>query len=119
MKREDFNEVVQQQMEKVLDVLCVKAEEYCAGKDDRLHNFTKGARFRRKPKEEVLWGMVLKHFIALDDFVSALSTDRGDSIPEAQWDEKITDIQVYLMVLLAIRAEAKENARRLYERRGK
>lgn len=98
MKLEDFNALVQQQLEKLEFVLQHKGECYAHG--DRLSNFKKAAKLNNETPEKALWGMVAKHIIALSDYIEELTY--GTLTAENEWEEKITDIQNYLLLLLAL-----------------
>ena len=98
MKLKDFNKVVEERLTKTKDTLVAKAEEYARG--DRLSNFKKVAAFRRLEPEDVLFGMVIKHIAAIDDFIKDLSG--GTNQPYDRWDEKMGDIIAYMVLLDAL-----------------
>lgn len=82
-------------LNKTLKVLCTKSMEYSTN-SDKLHNFKKAAALRDKTPEEALMGMVTKHWVAIDDFVQQIEKHPRDY---SQWDEKIGDIIVYMILL--------------------
>ena len=85
-------------LEMARQTLMTKTDEYARG--DRLSNFKKVASFRDKTPEDALFGMVMKHIAALDDFIQDL--DREVSQPLCRWDEKVGDIIVYMLLLDAL-----------------
>ena len=108
MNNEIFTQVVTQRLEGVQATLLAKADEYARG--DRLSNFKKIAAFRKKTPEEVLFGMVVKHIAALDDFIQDLDTGTIQAYP--RWDEKIGDIMAYMILLDALAQERAEGRER-------
>ncbi len=100
MKAENFNAIVREQLQMCTDTLGVKAGEYAQG-GDRLHNFRKSARRKKKNMRQVLAGMYEKHLVSLDDLMEADETNPDLTI----WNEKITDGINYLLLLKAIAME--------------
>ena len=47
--------------------------------------------------EQALYGFMLKHLVSLSDMVQS-----GKAYPEALFEEKITDIENYLLLLLGL-----------------
>jgi len=96
MKTEDFNRIVEAQLDRCRDTLIVKAQEYST-EEDRLHNFKVAAALQGGSPERALAGMMTKHIVSIFDMCNS---DRmyGDYI----WNEKIGDAINYLLLLRAI-----------------
>ena len=97
MTTEELNIIINKRCETIKSILSEKAAQYARG--DRLSNFKKIAAFRHKTPEEALMGLVVKHIVALDDFVQDLP---GKNMPLEQWKEKIGDIINYMILLEAL-----------------
>ena len=95
MKQEQFEQVVDTQLQRIRDILVIKAKEYAT--EDRLHNFRTAATLRECTMEQALGGMLSKHTVSIYDMIES-----GKEYPIAQWDEKITDHLNYLVILRAI-----------------
>lgn len=91
----EFDEVVQNRINKTLDVLVNKAKEY-ANDNDRLHNFNKAASMSNQSRERALLGMLLKHIVSFDDIVEKL--DQNILPSESLLNEKIGDIINYYIL---------------------
>ena len=106
MKTNEFNQIVELQLEKIRAVLVKKADEYNL-EEDRLGFFKRSAAFAQETPEQALYGFLLKHLQSITDMVMS-----GESYPEDLWKEKITDAMNYLVLLLGLledtgRAKAK------------
>lgn len=98
MKTEDFESIVEGQIQTCRDVLIVKAKEYAT--QDRLHNFKVAAELQGVTLREALAGMMAKHTVSVYDMCKP-----GPANDAAVWDEKITDHINYLLLLRAVIAE--------------
>lgn len=96
MKAEDFNKIVEDQVEHIRQVLVKKADEYNL-EADRLGFFKRAATFAQTTPEKALYGFLLKHLVSLNDMVVS-----GDKYSKELWLEKITDIENYLILLLGL-----------------
>ena len=96
MKTEEFNKIVELQIEKIKSVLIKKADEYNL-EEDRLGFFKRSAAFAQITPEQALYGFLLKHLQSITDMVMS-----GNSYPEDLWKEKITDAMNYLVLLLGL-----------------
>lgn len=96
MSPEEFQRVVEQRFGECRHVLVEKAREYAPG-DDRFQNFKTAGAYLGCSPEMALLGMLVKHLVALRDFVDV--TEKGGTIPEEQWNEKIGDSINYLVLL--------------------
>ena len=110
MKTERFNEIVEEQVERIKGVLIKKADEYNLEKD-RLGFFKRSAAFANETPEQALYGFLLKHLQSITDMVQS-----GKEYPKELWQEKITDAMNYLVLLLGLledtgRAEGKKETR--------
>ena len=93
MNTPDFNVVVESQLERIRNVLVKKAAEYKLDAD-RLSVFKHAAALSEETPEQVLYGFMLKHIISVTDMVNSKAT-----YSEELWNEKITDICNYLILL--------------------
>lgn len=98
MTIEKFNELTLEQFAISTKVLESKGKLYAHG--DRLSNFYKAADLSDCTPERALWGMMVKHIVALSDYITEL--DDGKLYPEKEWHEKITDVINYLVCLKGI-----------------
>ena len=96
MKTERFNEIVEEQVERIKAVLIKKADEYNL-EDDRLGFFKRSAAFAQETPEQALYGFLLKHLQSITDMVQS-----GSNYSEDLWKEKITDAMNYLVLLLGL-----------------
>jgi len=94
---EQFNEVLQQRLDKIQQILFVKGREY-ASNTSRYHNFEVAARFTDTSKEKALVGMMLKHWVSVLDLVE-IATLSPERLSIEQVDEKIGDSINYLILL--------------------
>lgn len=83
MKVEEFNKIVENQIEICKEILIKKAEEYAT--EDRLHNFKVAAGILGCTPIQALAGMMAKHTISIYDMCNEGTIDM------AMWSEKITD----------------------------
>ncbi len=104
MTNEDMNNLVENiVIPKIRELLTVKGAEYAKEGEDRLGNFKRGAKSRGTIPEDILLGYVLKHDLAVEDFVQRLKL--GTPVTFAMWDEKIFDRIIYNILLLALVVE--------------
>ena len=93
MTTPEFNKVVEAQLDRIRNVLMRKASEYNLD-DDRLSVFKHAAALSEETPEQALYGMMLKHIISVTDMVNS-----EKAYSEAAWNEKITDLCNYLILL--------------------
>ena len=93
MKTDEFNKIVEDQLEAIRRVLVKKADEYNL-EEDRLGFFKRAAAFADETPEQALYGFLLKHLQSITDMVQS-----GKVYPEFLWNEKITDTMNYLVLL--------------------
>ena len=96
-----FEQVLKERIEKCVNVLNVKADEYATS--DRLHNFKVAAGLQGCTPIKALAGMMCKHTVSVYDLVN--DQEAGKTIPIELWDEKIGDSINYLLLLTALVAE--------------
>ena len=99
MNAQRFNQVLSDQIERINEILGVKAREYADDKD-RLHNFKASAALQGCTPREALIGLMSKHTISVYDMGRA-----KQDFPLEKWDEKITDHINYLILLRALIVE--------------
>lgn len=95
--KEQFEAVLERRLERIREVLGVKAGEYATGAD-RYHNFHQAARMNKETPERALWGMSTKHLVSVKDLVDWTESDPERITPEMA-DEKIGDMINYLILL--------------------
>lgn len=98
MRTTEFNDIVNNQADKMCAVLVAKGEEYSRG-GDRLSNFRRSGAMLGCTPERALVGMMAKHWISILDMVD--DQDIGKESTPAAWDEKIGDAINYLVLLKA------------------
>lgn len=101
MNSDRFDFIFENRIEKMRTTAHLKSTEYAPV--DRLSNFKKAAAFRGTTLEDALFGMEVKHLVAIDDFIKRIPNDP----PYEQWDEKINDSMLYFILLDAIVIERK------------
>jgi hypothetical protein len=106
MNTEQFSDIVKKRLSSIETTLCMKAKEYAHG--DRLSNFKDAAVLLKSTPEKALAGLVIKHIVALYDFINEL--EKGSHRPYDYWDEKIGDIMAYMCLLDALIQERNETA---------
>lgn len=95
MKFDKFSEAIDDIMKHCHNLLIVKGKEYTRN-DNSMHNFDRGVEIEGKTREEVIWGMALKHFISIQDIRSDIA--EGILPTRAMLDEKYGDLINYLMI---------------------
>lgn len=103
MTTEEFEIIINKQLQKCLSTLVYKAHEYAT--EDRLHNFKVAAELQNCTNEQALGGMMAKHTVSIYDMIR--DTGEGVEFLDEAWDEKITDHINYLLLLQAIIKERK------------
>jgi hypothetical protein len=93
MTTPDFNKVVEDQLDRIRNVLIKKAAEYNLD-DDRLSVFKHAAALSEETPEQALYGFMLKHIISMTDMINSKQT-----YSEELWNEKFTDINNYTILL--------------------
>ena len=96
MNDEEFENVVLEQHEQSLSVLCAKAKEY--SKDgDRFHNFKIAGRKRGVQPHDALDGMRIKHVVSIEDMWDNIDTHKA--LPTGEMiDEKFGDVINYYLL---------------------
>jgi hypothetical protein len=90
---EEFSHSLENRLERIKTILTTKGEEYSGG-NDKFHNFNLAAQYSNISPKLALWGMFLKHFISIRDYVK----EERDYTLE-QLDEKFGDAINYLILL--------------------
>ena len=98
MTNQEFNLVVQDQVNRCHELLGVKNAEYTPDDSDRLDYFKKAAMLNNTTPEAALFGMLSKHILSIAD----MCTIPGRAYSMARWNEKITDGINYLLLLRAL-----------------
>ncbi len=93
MTTPDFNKVVEDQLDRIRNVLVKKAAEYNLD-DDRLSVFKHSAALLENTPEQALLSFACKHIISIVDMVNS-----KQAYSEELWNEKITDLCNYSILL--------------------
>lgn len=99
MHNNQFQEVLDIQIQQTLHTLAGKAEEY-ASENDRLANFKRSAHLNHTTQPKAVTGMMSKHTVSVYDMV-----EDGKAYTASEWDEKIGDHINYLILLKAVLIE--------------
>ena len=108
MNQQHFQAVVESRIERTLELLGVKGKEYARG-GDRLSNFKRAASIKRETVEKAWLGIWSKHLVSILDMIDDVQAGCSPA-PFAQWQEKIGDTIVYMILLEAIEEERQLNA---------
>lgn len=112
MTNEDFNKIVDEQLNLCRSLLCKKGEEYDSDSNDRFHSFKVAAALQGETSMQALAGMLAKHTVSVYDLMKEGSHNL------TIWNEKITDHINYLLLLKGLimdELEALERERRTHE----
>jgi hypothetical protein len=102
-----FNKVLEDEIQRVTDILGIKSGEY-ASDSDKLHNFKASASLQGITPIEALRGKMAKHTISIYDMIASKQPYSVE-----KWDEKITDHINYLILLRALVIEEDEEDAKL------
>lgn len=95
MKEFNFDEAVKSTVDTCLNTLVVKGREYRRN-GNPFHNFDKGSEVTGRSREDVIWGMALKHFISVQDIKNDM---KSNILPTKEvLDEKYGDLINYLLI---------------------
>lgn len=104
MTTNEFNKIINTQLELCKKILIDKSIEYNQDEDERLDCFIAGAKLSGKSLKEVLGGMMIKHTISIYQMINSKKEYKLD-----KWTEKITDHINYLLILKSIIIEENNN----------
>lgn len=93
MTNDNFNKVIDNQLDYCRSLLCKKGEEYDSDTNDRFHSFRVAAKLQDEAPIQSLAGMMAKHTISIYDLIRSECSDL------TIWTEKITDHINYLLLL--------------------
>ena len=96
MTHERFNEIVNEEVERIKSVLIKKQQEYNLD-EDRLSHFKHAAGAVSWSPEEALLGYATKHWVSLVDMINSKNKFSRDV-----YVEKVTDLCNYLILLLGL-----------------
>lgn len=102
MNSEQFEAILQDQIDKTATILGHKAREY-ATDVDRLHNFKVAAELENTTTRNALAGMMAKHTVSIYDMCGSPA-----EMDLELWNEKITDHINYLILLRAVIIEEQD-----------
>ena len=94
MTTQNFNIIVEDQLDRIESLLVKKGAEYNLDENDRFSDFKQAAAFTGQTPEQVLYGYMLKHLMSVTAMVQSEKT-----FTKELWNEKITDICNYLILL--------------------
>lgn len=95
MQTEQFEKIIESQIERCRNTLVTKAVEYAT--EDRLHNFRVAAELAGTTPRQALAGMMAKHTVSIYDMCNST-----EDYSEEMWNEKIGDHLNYLLLLRAV-----------------
>lgn len=95
MTEKAFDTVVEDTVKHCVETLVVKGKEYRRNQDP-LHNFNKGVEYSGQSREDVIWGMALKHFISVQDIKADIKEGKLPTIELL--NEKYGDLINYLII---------------------
>jgi hypothetical protein len=99
MTKDRFNLIANRRINVCREILADRADIY-SDYSDRLSNFKAAGFLQQTTSFTALGGMLAKHVVALFDFIRAPVI-----VPPSQWEEKITDIINYCLLLEALLVE--------------
>lgn len=97
MNHEDFDNLVNQRIDKMQYILCKKSKEYSQD-GDKLYNFKEGAEIAGQDPKQYLWSLATKHLLCVRDMCD-------NKLGSEYTDEKIGDAINYLVLLEALLKE--------------
>lgn len=103
MTQDNFKNVISEQIQRSVDLLISKGQEYDGNHGDRLLSFKVAGALAGKGQIQALAGMMAKHTVSVYDMCA-----RPIEHNVQKWDEKITDHINYLLILRAMIAEEME-----------
>lgn len=104
VKTEQFNKTLTEMQETILHTAVIKAAEYAANTDERMHNFNRLADINQSTAVKEAWHLMCKQFVSLQDMVF------GELIPTTELVvEKCKDIHVYVHLIESMLHEIVES----------
>lgn len=97
-----FITLLESVIKRIRDTFDLKSKEYASVKD-QFHNIKKAARRLDMTPEMVLRGFMEKHLTSLDDMILSNDVPSEDRV-----NEKIIDIIIYLILLMGIWHEKRQ-----------
>lgn len=94
MTKTQFNSIVKTQLKMCENLLVTKSKEYCLKGEDRLANFKTAAYLLGGTPKQAIAGYMAKHVVSIFDMIDK-------DFPVERWEEKITDLINYLLLLKA------------------
>lgn len=94
MNEEQFNKFLEGELSRIREVMTIKSTYRTP--ENVFHNFDTGATIENKSREEIIWGMAIKHFISIQDIRRGLK--EGKLPTKETLDEKYTDLINYLLL---------------------
>ena len=105
MTSDRFNEILEETLQKCIDTLRTKSNEYAT--EDKLHNFKVAAVIQNCTPITALAGMMAKHTVSVYDLIQ--KQEHGVGVSKEMWEEKIGDSINYLILLSALVQEKIDN----------
>ena len=91
-------------------LLLKKQKEYTTGDRDRLEQFYRAGSAQAKTPHDALMGMATKHFTSISDMCK-----HPEDFSMTQWNDKITDLRNYTLLLDALVRDYKERRKIAFE----
>ncbi|WNM72522.1 hypothetical protein SEA_ARTORIAS_53 [Gordonia phage Artorias] len=101
MDAKKFDQIINDELDAIREKIVAKnSVEYAPLEKEvsRFHNFETAAALNGETIEKTLWGFVSKHIASVADMVK----DDPTTHSVEKWDEKITDITIYMLILKAM-----------------
>lgn len=95
MTKQQYDSIINNRIDNVLNILLSKAKEYIRN-NDMLHNFHRAAEMRRTNTTDALQGMLDKHLVSWLDIVDDVRANK--EINTNILNEKISDIIAYFLI---------------------
>lgn len=105
MTKDEFNKVMREQIEICSVLMTEKNREYAEDHPDKLAAFKTAAALQGISPRAALMGMLAKHLVSVSDMCN---TDTLYTLPH--WEEKITDVINYMLLLKGIVVEELQEA---------
>lgn len=95
MNSKEFYKIIDVFIDSVMKTLNSKNDEY-TGDNDRLSNFRRAAGLSGTTMEQACFGMMAKHI------VSVAELSQRENVDKDMWNEKLTDLINYCLLMWAI-----------------
>lgn len=102
MTHEEFEELINERLEKSREMILKKNGAYTRGQDSALYSFEEAARMDGITPEQALWDYARKHLVSVKGLI-----DSDSYVPHEVIEEKCGDIVNYFIILEAMMKRTK------------